>query len=65
MEQSNTWTASSKCLEKSDEHDLTALAGRWNESLHVVVSLPTIVTQGPVAQHISPKEQPYVHPYIG
>jgi hypothetical protein len=64
MEQHNTWTASSKSLEQYDKHDLTSLAGRWNENLHVVVSLPTTVKQGPVTQHSSPAE-PYMQPTLG
>jgi hypothetical protein len=59
MEERNTWTASSEALERRHEHDLTELAGRWNENLHVVVSLPTTVTQGPVSHHVASEEEPY------
>lgn len=64
MEQRNTWTASSKSFEKCDEDNLSALVGRWNENLHVVVSLPTTVTQGPLARHVTPKEKHYIQPSI-
>lgn len=57
MDEQNTWRVSSESLEKPAEQDLSALAGRWNEHLDVVISLPTTVTQGPIAQHISSHER--------
>lgn len=58
MDEQNTWRVSSDSLEQPIEEDLSALAGCWNEHLHVVISLPATVTQGPIAQHISSREQP-------
>ncbi|MCL4473895.1 MAG: hypothetical protein M1455_08160 [Actinobacteria bacterium] len=45
----NTWSASIPSPpQKEDGKDLSALAGRWDQNLKVSISMPSVLTQGPV-----------------
>lgn len=56
MNEQNSWSVSSMSLENQEHDDLSALAGRWNENLHVTVSLPNTVTRGPIVDHMTTQE---------
>ena len=64
MDEQNTWCASSKSIEEPEDQDFSALAGRWNEKLHVVISLPATLTQGPITQHFPSITRPCAEPTL-
>lgn len=51
MENRNAWSVSSESIVEPDKNDLSLLAGLWSENLHVSISFPAIVTDGPVRRH--------------
>lgn len=48
----NSWKVSSKDSSILDQkkRDLSNLAGQWNSQIHVVISNPTSIQQGPIEQ---------------
>jgi hypothetical protein len=64
MNEQNSWSVSSMSLENQEHNDLSALAGRWNENLHVTVSLPNTVTRGPIVDHMTTQEKQMSIPRI-
>ena len=50
MENKNAWSVSSESIVEPDKNDLRLLAGLWSEHLHVTISFPAVVTDGPVCR---------------
>lgn len=57
MKNQNCWSFSSKSLEPKKSDDLTILAGRWNGSLQVRISIPSKITKGPIIEHFTNQQE--------
>jgi hypothetical protein len=51
MENTINGSVSSKFLLDAEKDDLTRLAGLWSANLHVTISFPAVVTQGPLCRN--------------